>query len=84
LAEFKEWLVANNFDPNDKTLTIGHPQVAQVNLLRTFGTEDYATIWKQLNTRLNVSAIRTSTTSAVYNYCWNDTDYKEQQIKWLG
>jgi hypothetical protein len=84
LAEFREWLVVNNFDPNDKTLTIGHPQVAQVDLMRTFGTEDYSTIWKQLNTRLNVLAIRTSTTSTVYEYNWDDKDYKEQQIKWLG
>jgi hypothetical protein len=76
--------LVNNFDPDNKTLTIGHPQVAQVDLMRTFGTEDYSTIWKQLNTRLNVVAIRTSTVSAVYNYNWDDKDYKEQQIKWLG
>jgi hypothetical protein len=84
LAEFREWLAANNFDPNDKTLTIGHPQVAQVDLIRTFGTDEYLTIWNQLNTRLNVTAIRTGTTSAVYDYNWCDKDYKEQQIKWLG
>jgi hypothetical protein len=84
LAEFREWLIANNFDPNDQTLTIGHPQVAQVDLQRTFGTEDYNTIWNQLNTRLNVTAIRTSTTSVVYDYNWCDADYKEQQIKCLG
>jgi hypothetical protein len=84
LNEFRNWLIVNNFDPDDKTLTIGHPQVAQVDLMRTFGTEDYTTIWKQLNTRLNVAAIRTSTASTVYNYNWDDKDYKEQQIKWLG
>jgi hypothetical protein len=84
LAEFREWLLANNFDPNDKSLTIGHPQVAQVDLTRTFGTEEYNIIWNQLNTRLNVLAIRTSTYSAVYDYNWDNKDYKEQQIKWLG
>jgi hypothetical protein len=84
LAEFREWLVVNNFNPNDKTLTIGHPQVAQVDLIRTFGTEDYSVIWNQLNTRLNVTAIRTGATSTIYDYNWDDKDYKEQQIKWLG
>jgi hypothetical protein len=84
LAEFREWLVANNFDPEDKSLTIGHPQIGQVDLQRSFATEDYNLIWNQLNTHLNVYAIRTNNTSAVYEYNWNDLDYKEQQIKWLG
>jgi len=84
LKEFREWLVANNFDPEDKSLTIGHPQIGQVDLQRSFGTEDYDLIWNKLNTHLNVYAIRTNSTSAVYEYNWNDLDYKEQQIKWLG
>ena len=84
LKEFREWLIANNFDPDDKTLTIGHPQVGQVDLIRSFGTEDYSEIWAQLNTHLNVYAIKTSTTSAVYEYNWDDINYKEQQIKCLG
>jgi hypothetical protein len=81
LRAFKEWLVANDFDPEDNSLTIGHPQVGQVNLKRTFGTEDYRYIWSQLNTRLNVQAIRTSDARAVYEYQWSDSDYMEQQIR---
>jgi hypothetical protein len=84
LQDFREWLVANGFDPDDKALTIGHPQVGQVDLMRSFGTEDYRYIWNQLNTHLNVYSIRTSDASAVYEYNWDDVDYKEQQIKWLG
>lgn len=80
LSEFKEWLITNGFDPNDKSLTIGHPRVGQVDLLRSFGSEDYNTIWTALNTRLNVLSIRTSTQSAVYKYDWSDPDYAEQQI----
>jgi hypothetical protein len=83
LTEFREWLTANGFDPEDKSLTIGHPQVGQVDLIRTFATEDYREIWSQLNTRLNVSAIRTSNNSAVYGYQWSDSDYAQQQIKEL-
>ena len=83
LAEFRDWLTANGFDPEDKSLTIGHPQVAQVNLQRTFGTEDYRTIWAELNTRLNVTAVRTGQAQAEYPYCWSDPDYAQLQIKEL-
>lgn len=81
IREFREWLVTNGFDPEDKSLTIGHPQVGQVDLLRSFGTEDYDTIWTALNTHLNVQAIRTSLSSVVYTYNWTDVDYAEQQIE---
>ena len=84
LNEFKEWLIVNGFDPEDKSLTIGHPQVGQVDLQRSFGTEDYREIWAQLNTHLNVVAIRTSSTRARFDYHWADPDYKEQQIVCLG
>jgi hypothetical protein len=83
LAEFREWLMTNGFDPNDKTLTIGHPQVGQVDLKRTFGTEDYQDIWAQLNTCLDVTAIRTSESGIAYSYHWRDPDYAQQQIKLL-
>ena len=84
LKEFRSWLECNGFDPEDPSLTIGHPQVAQVDLLRTFGTENYAEIWSQLNTRLNVQALRTTTAACEYPYHWANPDYKEQQIKCLG
>ena len=83
LDEFRSWLLANGFDPEDKTLTIGHPQVGQVDLTRSFGTEDYCAIWSQLNTRLDVTAIRTSNAQAVYPYQWSDPDYALLQIKEL-
>jgi hypothetical protein len=81
LAEFREWLLTNGIDPEDKTLTIGHPQVGQVDLLRSFGTEDYRAIWAQLNTHLNVLTVATSDTQNTYNYCWSDPDYLQQQLR---
>lgn len=83
LAEFRNWLTANGFDPDDKGLTIGHPQVGQVDLIRSFGTEDYQEIWRQLNTRLNVIKIKTSSAEAEYPYNWTDADYIDQQIQAL-
>jgi hypothetical protein len=83
LAEFRTWLQANGFDPADPALTIGHPQVAQVDLVRTFGTADYQAVWNQLNTRLNVTAVRTSQARAEYPYHWSDPDYALKQIRLL-
>jgi len=81
LTEFREWLVANNFDPEDKTLTIGHPQVGQVDLVKSFGTTDYQNIWQQVGSHLNVYSIKTSDAHATYNYNWSDKDYIDRQVK---
>ena len=83
LAEFRTWLARNGFDPDDKSLTIGHPQVGQVDLQRSFSTTSYEQIWAQLSTKLDVYKIRTSNTEATYEYRWSDPDYVEQQIKAL-
>jgi hypothetical protein len=83
LREFREWLINNNFDPNDKSLTIGHPKVAQVNLTRSFGTVDYREIWSQLYQHQDVYRISTSTADATYTYHWSDADYDLQQIRKL-
>jgi hypothetical protein len=83
LAEFREWLECNGFDPDDKSLTIGHPKVADVDLVRSFGTTDYEQIWAQLSAHQDVFAIRTGTASAIYNYRWSDPDYAQRQIKEL-
>ena len=83
LAEFRAWLTANGFDPEDKSLTIGHPKVAQVDLQRSFSTTNYINIWDKLSTHLDVYKIRTSDAEATYEYRWSDADYAEQQIRRL-
>ena len=83
LTEFREWLERNGFDPDDPSLTIGHPKVGQVDLARSFGTEDYQKIWAQLAEHLDVYKIRTSSAEATYSYNWSDADYAELQIKEL-
>jgi hypothetical protein len=80
LQDFREWLLVNGFDPEDKSLTIGHPQIGQVNLEKSFAASDYQSIWKILNNYLDVYSVRTSTSSAVYDYCWSDADYIQQQV----
>lgn len=81
LAEFREWLINNGFNPEDKSLTIGHPQVGQVDLIRSFSTKDYKQIWSMLNTHLNVMSISTSNASQEYQYTWKDSDFMNRQIE---
>ena len=81
LQEFRTWLLDNGFDPEDKHLTIGHPKVAQVDLMRSFKTDNYVDIWNMLGTHLDVYKIRTSDATATYSYNWTDADYANQQIK---
>ena len=83
LAEFRTWLERNGFDPDQPSLTIGHPQVGQVDLQRSFGTENWEMIYSQLLAHQDVYSIRTSAVQATYNYRWSDPDYTEQQIKAL-
>jgi len=81
LVEFRAWLLHNGFDPEDKTLTIGHPQIGQVDLIRSFGSEDYREIWDQLDKHLDVYSIRSSTDQATYDYRWDDADFMARQVE---
>ena len=81
LEDFRKWLQINGFDPEDKSLTIGHPQIGQVNLQRSFGTDNSQSIWMYLNTHLDVMSVRTSQSHADYPYHWNDHDFQDRQIK---
>lgn len=80
LTQFRYWLQANGFDPEDKSLTIGHPQIGQVDLRRSFGTADHFEIWNCLAKYLNVDSIKTSTASNQYHYSWNDADFMQRQV----
>lgn len=83
LNDFRVWLRANGFDPEDPALTIGHPKVAQVDLPRSFGTVTPRLIWDQLEHHMDVHKIRTSDAEATYEYRWSDADYADRQIKEL-
>jgi hypothetical protein len=81
LNEFRAWLQDNGFDPEDKSLTIGHPRVAQVDLHRSFGTDVPEQIWQQLSQCLDVYKIRTGSAEATYDYRWSDPDFQQRQIQ---
>ena len=80
LADFRQWLTANGFDPEDKSLTIGHPQVGQVDLYRSFETEEFKDILDIVEQHTDVAAIRVNGIEAVYNYHWDDADFIQRQV----
>lgn len=81
---FRNWLIKNGFDPEDKSLTLGHPKVAQVDLQKTFGSTSFNDVWAVLNDYQNVYSITVNDKTAIYNYHWSDSDYAQQQIKIIG
>lgn len=83
LHDFRAWLCANGFDPDDKALTIGHPKVAQVDLVRSFGSDNFRNIWTQLNRNLDVFSVKLGDSVAYYNYRWSDDNYMQMQIEFL-
>ena len=80
LQEFRQWLINNGFDPEDPSLTIGHPQVAQVDLERSFQTQNTEQIWAILNHHLDVYKLSINTHDVTYDYHWSNPDYQQQQV----
>jgi hypothetical protein len=78
LNDFRTWLKANNFDPDDPSLTIGHPKIGQVDLKHSFGTEDFLQVLAKLSQYLDVYSIKTSKSYCEYDYTWHQS--KELQI----
>jgi hypothetical protein len=77
---FNEWLIKNNLDPKDKFLSLGYLPLGEVDLERSFGTTNMFSIWDQLSRYLDIYKIEIDDVSQTFEYCWTDTDYKQQQI----
>lgn len=82
-TEFTDWLEANGLDPNDPKLSLGYLPLGHVDLKASFGTEDMFKVWQQLSQHLDIYKIKVDDVECVYDYCWNDTDYKQHQIDML-
>ena len=81
LQQFRQWLVDNGFDPEDRSLTIGHPQVGQVDLAASFGSDKYQDIWPVVSSHLDVWSIRTSAAYCEFDYHWSDSNFVSAQIQ---
>ncbi len=82
-TDFKKWLIDNKFDPNDKSLTIGHPKVGQIDFQKSFGTNIPKDVWEILYEYHDVYQIKTNGSNATFDYRWSDHDYMNKQIETL-
>ena len=78
LEKFEQWLIANNFDPEDKSLTIGHPKIGQVDCEKSFGSTDFQAVLNILTRHLDVYSIKTTDAYCEYDYTWHQS--KELQV----
>lgn len=82
-AEFKQWLEENGLDATDPNLSLGYLPLGHVDLLSSFGTEDSKEIWEILGRHLDIYSIEVDGVVGTFNYCWNDPDYKDNQIEMM-
>jgi hypothetical protein len=70
--EFDNWLLKYGYDPRDPKLSLGYLHIGQVDLDRSFGTQDMISIWRQLETHLDIYSIEVDGVKNTFDYCWND------------
>jgi hypothetical protein len=80
---FREWLTRNGMDYNDPKLSLGYIKIGQVNLEKSFGTEDFTEILKRLSSHLDIYQIHADGVVGTFDYVWSDDNYKQMQIDFL-
>ena len=83
MDQFRSWLKNNNYDWNDPKLALGYIKLGQVDLKRSFGTENFIEIYNKLSNNLNITKIEiieAKTTDCEYSYSLESPDWKQIQI----
>ena len=86
IEEFKKWLKENNYDWDDPILSLGYIKLGQVDLKRSFGTENFKEIYNTLSNNLNITKIEVfdgQTTNSEYSYSLDSPDWQQIQIDGL-
>jgi len=81
---FKAWLRANNYNPDDTSLSSGYLKIGQVDLINSFGTSTKEEIWKILSDHLDICRIEVNGSACDYDYTWTDIDHEVRQMRSLG
>ena len=86
IEEFKKWLKENNYNWDDPILSLGYIKLGQVDLKRSFGTENFKEIYNTLSNNLNITKIEVfdgQTTNSDYSYSLDSPDWQQIQIDGL-
>jgi hypothetical protein len=81
--KFQQWLKDNKLDPLNPELSLGYLPIGQVDLMGSFGTTRARDIWSVLGNYLDIYRVEVDGVSQTYDYCWTDSNYKQQQIQQL-
>lgn len=74
MAEFKDWLLKNNINPDNPNNSLGYLHIGDVDVEQAFGTTEPAVVWDKLTEHLNIYSIETSEHRRVYEYTWRNED----------
>lgn len=84
---FRNWLIENGLDPDDKTMGYGYLHMAQVDRKKHFGSMELGEIHKLMGRYLDIYKIivhdGSEVVEGVFDYSWPDIDYKERQLSFL-
>jgi hypothetical protein len=78
--QFRQWLIDNGRDPGNTKLSLGYLPIGQVDLTKSFNTEDPIKIREILGNYLDIYRIQIDDVIGIYDNCWSDDDYQQQQI----
>ena len=86
IEEFKSWLKLNGYDWEDPKLALGYMKVGQIDLKKSFGTENFLEIYNQLSNNLNITKIEvidSENVSSEYPYTLESKDWQQIQMNSL-
>lgn len=69
---FENWLLKNGLDPRDPKLSLGYLHLGNVDLQKSFQTDDMFEIWQQLETHSDIFSIEIGGIKNTFDYCWSD------------
>ncbi len=85
--KFRNWLIENGLDPDDKTMGYGHLHMAQIDRKKHFGNMTIGQIQKLLGQYLDIYKIiihdHGEKIEGLFDYSWPDSDYKVRQLSFL-
>ena len=79
MEPYRHWLARNGYDWNDPKLALGYIKIGQVDLVKSFGTDQFIPIYNAMTENLNIKKISTENVSCEFKYTLESDDWKEIQ-----
>ena len=76
-TDFKAWLIDNGLDPQDPKLSLGYLPLGQIKFDVGVDPIEFRSM---LGRYLDIYSIEIDGVKNTFEYCWSDSDYKQQQI----